>query len=129
MTASASVSGKGKRALRLWAFGLLCASPLALGEPLATPVNNSPVLRIQGSNTVGAKLAPMLLAGLFEAQGLSSVRISPAGKENEQRISAIDSSGRAVHALVAAHGTGTGFAGLKDGSFDLAAASRPIKDS
>ena len=129
MTGSASVRGKGKRALRLWAFGLLCASPLALGEPLATPVNNSPVLRIQGSNTVGAKLAPMLLAGLFEAQGLSSVRISPAGKENEQRISAIDSSGRAVHALVAAHGTGTGFAGLKDGSSDLAAASRPIKDS
>ncbi|HBS81451.1 MAG TPA: hypothetical protein DD989_22785, partial [Pseudomonas sp.] len=118
-----------KRALCLWVLGLLCASPLALGEPLAAPAANSPVLRIQGSNTVGAKLAPMLLAGFFEAQGLNSVRVSPAGKENEQRISAVDSSGKTYHALVAAHGTGTGFAGLKDGSSDLAAASRPIKNS
>ncbi len=129
MTASASASTMRKRALCLWVFGLLCASPLALGEPLAAPTANSPVLRIQGSNTVGAKLAPMLLAGYFEAQGLNSVRVSPAGKENEQRISAVDSSGRTYHALVAAHGTGTGFAGLKDGSSDLAAASRPIKNS
>lgn len=129
MTASASVSGIRKRALRLWAVGLFFASPLALGEPLTAPADDSPVLRIQGSNTVGAKLAPMLVAGLFEAQGLTSVRISPAGKENEQRVSALDSSGRSYLALVAAHGTGTGFAGLKDGTSDLAAASRPIKDS
>jgi len=109
--------------------GLLCASQLAMSAPVPTLPTSGPVLSIQGSNTVGAKLAPMLIAGMFEAQGLSSIRITPAGKENEQRISAFDGSGRTYHALVAAHGTGTGFAGLKDSSSDLAAASRPIKDS
>jgi len=69
----------------------------------------------------------MLVAGLLEAKGFHSVRIAPAGRENEQRITAIDSQGAPVQALVAAHGTGTGFSGLKDGTADLAAASRPIK--
>lgn len=130
MAFSAFVRTTGKRALRLALLGLFGASPLAVSGPLpAVPADGSAVLRIHGSNTVGAKLAPMLIAGMFEAQGLGSVRIASAGRENEQRISAIDGSGRALHALVAAHGTGTGFAGLKDGSADLAAASRPIKNS
>ncbi|WP_407297251.1 substrate-binding domain-containing protein [Stutzerimonas zhaodongensis] len=119
----------GRRALSLIMAGLLCASQLAMSAPVPTLPTSGPVLSIQGSNTVGAKLAPMLIAGMFEAQGLNSIRITPAGKENEQRISAFDGSGRSYHALVAAHGTGTGFAGLKNSSSDLAAASRPIKDS
>lgn len=129
MACLASARITGKRALSLVIAGLLCMSPLVMSAPLQALPVDGPVLRIQGSNTVGAKLAPMLIAGMFEAQGLSSVRISPAGKKNEQRISAVDSAGRTFHARVAAHGTGTGFAGLKDGSSDLAAASRPIKDS
>ncbi len=131
MAFSASARTTGKRVLRLAFLGLLSIGPMSASEAAmpAPPVNDSPVLRIQGSNTVGAKLAPMLIAGFFEAQGLTAVRIAPAGRENEQRVSGTDNSGRTVHALVAAHGTGTGFAGLKDGSADLAAASRPIKDS
>lgn len=116
------------RALPLLLVTLGGASSASLAAP-PTPPDGSAVLRIHGSNTVGAKLAPMLVAGLFEAKGLQSVRIAPAGKENEQHITALDERGRTVQALVAAHGTGTGFAGLKDGTADLAAASRPIKQS
>lgn len=108
---------------------LLLTLGSASGNSLAAPPDGSAVLRIHGSNTVGAKLAPMLVAGLFEAKGLQSVRIAPAGKENEQRVTALDERGKTIQALVAAHGTGTGFAGLKDGTADLAAASRPIKQS
>jgi phosphate transport system substrate-binding protein len=130
MAFSASARTIGKRLLCLALFGLFIVGPISVnGATPAPPADGSPVLRIHGSNTVGAKLAPMLIAGLFEAQGLGSVRIVPAGRENEQRVTAIDGSGRTIHALVAAHGTGTGFAGLKDGSAELAAASRPIKDS
>lgn len=130
MAFSASARTIGKRVLHLAFLGLLSVGPISASEAMpAPPVGDNPVLRIQGSNTVGAKLAPMLIAGLFEAQGLGAVRITSAGRENEQRISATDSSGHTLHALVAAHGTGTGFVGLKDGSADLAAASRPIKDS
>lgn len=108
---------------------LLITLGSASGNSLAAPPDGTTILRIHGSNTVGAKLAPMLVAGLFEAKGLQSVRIAPAGKENEQRITALDERGKTIQALVAAHGTGTGFAGLKDGTADLAAASRPIKQS
>lgn len=108
---------------------LLLTLGSASGNSLAAPPDGTTILRIHGSNTVGAKLAPMLVAGLFEAKGLQSVRIAPAGKENEQRVTALDERGKTIQALVAAHGTGTGFAGLKDGAADLAAASRPIKQS
>jgi len=116
------------RALPLLLVTLGSASSESFAAP-PTPPDGSAVLRIHGSNTVGAKLAPMLVAGLFEAKGLQSVRIAPAGKENEQRVTALDERGKTIQALVAAHGTGTGFAGLKDGTADLAAASRPIKQS
>ncbi len=108
---------------------LLITLGSASGNSLAAPPDGTTILRIHGSNTVGAKLAPMLVAGLFEAKGLQSVRIAPAGEENEQRVTALDERGKTIQALVAAHGTGTGFVGLKDGTADLAAASRPIKQS
>src|SRR3546814_16947956 len=76
------------RALPLLLVTLGGASSASLAAP-PTPPDGSAVLRIHGSNTVGAKLAPMLVAGLFEAKGLQSVRIAPAGKENEQRITEI----------------------------------------
>lgn len=130
MAFSASADTLGKRVLRSALLGLfwISAAPAFSAMP-ALPADDGPVLRIQGSNTVGAKLAPMLVAGLFEAQGLRSVRIAPAGRANEQVVSAIDTSGHTLRALIAAHGTGTGFSGLQDGSADLAAASRPIKSS
>ena len=128
MAVSVSERDVWSRAFSLLLLGFVCYSfpGLAIG---AAPAADRPVLSIQGSNTVGAKLAPMLIAGFFESQGLRDVRIAPAGRENEQRISATAADGRMVFAEVAAHGTGTGFAGLKDASADLAAASRPIKQS
>ncbi len=129
MAVSVSERDVWGRAFSLLFLGFMCYSfpGLALGAAPASA--DRPVLSIQGSNTVGAKLAPMLIAGYFEAQGLQDIRIAPAGRENEQRISATGPGGRTVFAEVAAHGTGTGFAGLKDASADLAAASRPIKQS
>lgn len=121
------------RSMRRRLFPLLLLAVTGCGLVGSAFAASSPsgraVLSIQGSNTVGAKLAPMLIAGFFEARGYRNIRIAPAGRLNEQRINAISPEGRPVFALVAAHGTGTGFAGLKDASADLAAASRPIKNS
>ena len=128
MDFSASVGRAAFRALRLVSLGLLylgATTPVSVAAAAEEPA----VLRIHGSNTVGAKLAPMLIAGLFEAKGFHSVRIAPAGRENEQLVVGINGHGAPVRALVAAHGTGTGFAGLHDHSADLAAASRPIKQA
>ena len=45
-------------------------SPWTAFAALPLPADDRPVLRIQGSNTIGAKLGPELVKGLFEAQGL-----------------------------------------------------------
>ncbi|QEY62735.1 OmpA family protein [Metapseudomonas lalkuanensis] len=87
------------------------------------------VLRIQGSNTMGARLGPALVKGMLEEEGMRAVHQTPGDRENEVHILAHDANGNEVRVELAAHGSSTGFAALKDGSADLAAASRPIKDA
>ncbi|MCW1937014.1 substrate-binding domain-containing protein [Pseudomonas sp. MDMC_285] len=117
------------RTLSLLLIGFICyALPLSVFAALPTSEGSQPVLRIQGSNTIGAKLGPELVKGLFEAQGLHDIRTENGARENEQRVLARRADGRLVIVEVAAHGSGTGFTSLKDGSADLAASSRPIKD-
>jgi phosphate transport system substrate-binding protein len=88
-----------------------------------------PALRIQGSNTIGAALAPALIRGLMQDQGLLNVSAEITGRDNEQRIVGETTEGRRVEIDIAAHGSSTGFAALKHAGADLAASSRPIKDS
>ncbi|HBX57201.1 phosphate ABC transporter substrate-binding/OmpA family protein [Pseudomonas sp. UBA2684] len=111
-------------------LGFICyALPWSVFAALPIPADNSSALRIQGSNTIGAKLAPALVKGLFEEQGLSAIRVTAGDAENEQKIIGTSADGRHVTIEVAAHGSGTGFTALKDGTAELAASSRPIKDS
>ena len=84
---------------------------------------------MHGSNTIGEELAPNLLQRWFLDAGLSQVRIEPTGVENERLVSGHHDRLRTrVEVLVAAHGSGTGYRSLLDGSGDIAASSRPIKD-
>ncbi|HCS45169.1 MAG TPA: hypothetical protein DIW52_20470 [Pseudomonas sp.] len=115
------------RVLFLW---VLCASlPLAASAgDLPTPEQGS-VLRIQGSNTIGAALGPALVEGLMREQGLHKVHSEAPDKANELRVVGETVQGRRVVVDVAAHGSSTGFNALKTATADLAASSRPIKDS
>lgn len=95
----------------------------------ALPVpEHGPALRIQGSNTIGAALGPALVKGLMQGQGLLRVSNEITGRDNEQRIVGWTAEGKRVQIDIAAHGSSTGFAALKQASADLAASSRPIKD-
>jgi len=117
------------RAVSLLMLGGICyvLSGSALAQqPL--PTEDQPQLRIQGSNTVGAKLGPALVKGLLQQQGLQDISLQPAG-ENETKASGFTADGRKVTVALAAHGSSTGFAALQDGSAALAAASRPIKSA
>ena len=108
---------------------------LCMGLPQAAPAGDlpttehGPVLRIQGSNTIGAALGPALVEGLMNEQGLRKIHREPPDTANELRIVGETVQGRRVVAEVAAHGSSTGFTALKATSADLAASSRPIKDS
>ncbi len=100
---------------------LLCLFPLV--------AHAAPLLRIQGSNTIGAALAPALVQGLLAAQGASDISIVTTQTPNEIQVHARDTNGQPLRIDIAAHGSSTGFAALKAGQADLAAASRPIKAS
>jgi phosphate transport system substrate-binding protein len=100
----------------------------AVAASLPVP-EQGPALRIQGSNTIGAALGPALVRGLMEHQGLQGVHSEPGDGANEQRVIGKTRQGKTVTIEVAAHGSSTGFAALKKAGADLAASSRPIKDS
>ena len=115
--------------MRLRVLFLLLLFPLfAVAAPLPVP-DQGPALRIQGSNTIGAALGPALVKGLMEQQGLQAVHSEPAEGAIEQRIIGKTRQGKTVIVEVAAHGSSTGFSALKKSSADLAASSRPVKDS
>lgn len=84
-------------------------------------------LEIHGSNTIGARLAPSMVAGYLESKGGSSITTRSTQIENEQIVTG-RIAGKAFEAKIAAHGSGTGFSGLKSGESNIAAASRPAKD-
>jgi phosphate transport system substrate-binding protein len=109
---------------------VLCASlaQAASAGDLPTPEQGS-VLRIQGSNTIGAALGPALVEGLMREQGLHKIHREAPDTANELRVVGETVQGRRVAVDIAAHGSSTGFTALKNASADLAASSRPIKDS
>ncbi|OLU31550.1 hypothetical protein BVH03_08755 [Pseudomonas sp. PA15(2017)] len=107
---------------------VLYLSPWTAFAALPLPADDRPVLRIQGSNTIGAQLGPALVKGLMQEQGLNDIR-TRVTQENEQAVSALNGAGRKITVTIAAHGSGTGFSAIGQGSAELAASSRPIKDA
>ncbi len=93
------------------------------------------VLRIHGSNTIGAKLAPKLVVGFLKSQGLTNVTIDTQGVETFIKF---ETPGKDSIGLVEikAHGSSTAFyeadplkkLGLAGGFCDLGMASRQIKE-
>lgn len=116
------------RALLL-ALGLLATAFCTLAHAgLPIPASDASVLRIQGSNTINARLGPALAEGLMRGQGLRDVEILPGLTANEVRVAGIGPVGQRITIEVAAHGSGTGFHALNAGQADMAASSRPIKE-
>lgn len=84
-----------------------------------------PILRIAGSNTVGAKLGPACAAGFLKDKlGASDVEIIQTGKENEFSVV---SDNHQIN--FEAHGSSTGFKALFYKKANIAMASRPIKST
>ncbi|WPN45455.1 MULTISPECIES: substrate-binding domain-containing protein [unclassified Pseudomonas] len=106
-------------------LGLL---PVVSADNLPIP-EHGPVLRIQGSNTIGAALGPALVEGMMREQGLRNIHRNLTDTTNELHVVGETGQGRQVIVEVAAHGSSTGFTALKTGTADLATSSRSIKDS
>jgi phosphate transport system substrate-binding protein len=99
------------------------AASLGSGETSAT----SPSLRLHGSNTIGAELAPAL-AEAFLKRRTAAPTIVRRTAPDETVVEAREGT-RTVDAIaIEAHGTATGFRDLADGRCDVAMASRRIRD-
>jgi len=86
------------------------------------------LFEIHGSNTIGAELAPSLIEGWLEDNSFSAIETMTTDT-NEKEVSGISSTGETVKVFIAAHGSGTGFKKALANQADIAAASRPVKQS
>jgi len=86
------------------------------------------ILRLSGSNTIGAALAPALAEEFLRQQGATAVKTVRGDREDEVRVLGIlpgDSSAKTIE--IHAHGSATAFEDLSKGLCDIGMASRKIK--
>jgi phosphate transport system substrate-binding protein len=99
--------------------------------PSSVPVNTAPmsavtpVLRLAGSNTIGAELGPALAEAWLASKGASNIHRERGANAQETLISGT-SSGQGIAIEVRAHGSATAFSNLAAGSADIGMASRKI---
>ncbi|WP_407361852.1 OmpA family protein [Pseudomonas luteola] len=112
-------------------LGIVCtvSSWSTVAQPLPLRTDGKPVLSIHGSNTIGAQLSPLMVEGFLKTHGFETINSRTGSHENERIIIGRRANGDQVRIDMAAHGSSTGFADLIHGDTDIAAASRPIKDS
>jgi phosphate transport system substrate-binding protein len=84
-----------------------------------------PMLRLSGSNTIGAELGPALVEAWLVGRGAQNLHREQSGPD-EMRISGVQ-NGRPVVVQVNAHGSATAFTDLSSGACDIGMASRAIK--
>jgi phosphate transport system substrate-binding protein len=86
------------------------------------------ILRLSGSNTIGAGLAPALAEEFLKQQGATEVKTLPGDRDDEVRVQGILPGDRAPKAIeIHAHGSATAFEDLANGQADIGMASRKIK--
>ncbi len=110
---------------------LFLLSGLTRADELIPPLFQKPsgtLFTMQGSNTIGARLGPELVAGWLEERGFKNVDILDTAVANEQSIVATHiATNKQVTVEVKAHGSSSGFRAMMAGNADIAAASRRIK--
>lgn len=94
----------------------------------ATSVSfGAPILRIHGSNTVGADLAPQLATDYLKSLGAVSTEVVNLAIENEMMVIGQFANQATLSIEIKAHGSSTGFKSLQKSETDIAMSSRPIK--
>ena len=88
------------------------------------------ILRIHGSNTLGASLLPRLAEAYLKKLGAGTVMQQSGEVDVEKLIlGQIPGKLQPVAIEIEAHGSSTGFKDLQERECDIAAASRPVKSS
>jgi phosphate transport system substrate-binding protein len=94
----------------------------------AAPVQPEVILRMHGSNTIGAQLAGALGEAFLKLQGAQAVTTVLGPRADEFTVTGTMPGGARPKAIeIQAHGSGTAFPDLASGKCDIGMASRPIK--
>jgi phosphate transport system substrate-binding protein len=116
--------------LGLLGLGVIGAAAVIFGlanvlkpKPLLSSENF--ILRLAGSNTLGAKLAPALVEAYFRNKGCANITQKTIKVELIHVTCNLE--GKQYLASISFKGSGTAFTGLKDGSTDIGMASRKAK--
>jgi len=95
------------------------------GFNAAVNATESDFLRIHGSNTIGAHLAPEIVYSWLESKGYKVLSDKMSAKE--ERVIVGVKSGKKLVIEVHAHGSSTSFKDFSSGKTDIGMSSRPIK--
>lgn len=82
---------------------------------------------VHGSNTIGAKLMPLLIEGYAEKEKLTVKKIK-SPQEHELLFNLLEKDGAKIASIdLKAHGSSSSFSALSDGVAQIGMSSRPIK--
>lgn len=96
-----------------------------LGSNVLVFAAESQLLRIHGSNTIGANLAPEIVISWLESKGYKIISDKVTAKE-ERNIVGVK-AGKELLVEIHAHGSSTSFKDFAAGTTDVGMSSRPIK--
>ncbi|MGA7379372.1 MAG: PstS family phosphate ABC transporter substrate-binding protein, partial [Terriglobales bacterium] len=102
---------------------------LGLGRPGARSHINQDdiILKLSGSNTIGAALAPALAEAFLKQQGATEVKTFAGDRDDEVRVEGVLPGGARKAIEIHAHGSATAFEDLASGRADIGMASGRIK--
>ncbi len=104
--------------MRVLFLGLLISQPAMAKDQI--------IMRLHGSNTIGAELGPELVKAWMQAEGYSQIQQQQLAEE-EQLITGVNAEGYAHSVEIKSHGSTTGFKSIAQADADIAMSSRPIK--
>jgi len=109
-------------------YGIIDLTKLTKGRVpgIGSGSSDGLLLRIHGSNTIGAQLLPALAEAFLRQKGATGIKTVPHGQDEVlvQGVLPDQSSPQSIE--IAAHGSATAFADLLNAECDLGAASRQI---
>ena len=95
--------------------------------PSGRPSGATPRLRLHGSNTIGADLAPALAEKFLARQGATGIHRASGAADEMTVEGQVPGESDPFVIEIAAHGSGTAFEDLASGTADVGMASRRIK--
>ncbi|WP_263145746.1 phosphate ABC transporter substrate-binding/OmpA family protein [Pseudomonas sp. RIT-PI-AD] len=104
-------------------------APLPTFAALTGSADGHPVLRIEGSNTIGSALSPALVKGLMQQENFQDIRQDVSADPLVQRVTGKAANGQVAIVEIAGKGSSSGFGALQANGAQLVASARPISAS